>query len=260
MRLPLRIARFVVRRTRAAVHSTLLAFPKNVQCNVCGWQGRRFLSDAWHRHINCPKCRSGIRQRLFCAALQHSKDFSFSAILDGKSVLQFAPEPGLGPRIREHAQRYATADFLREDCDFKLDMCNMHQIGNGSFDVVIAFDVLEHVPDYLRALEEVRRVLSPTGLAIFTVPQKDGLPTIFEDPSIVTAEDRKTHYGEGDHLRIFGSDFPQVVGSRGFDVAVVDETNFPEELRRKLVLFPPELSTHPLATNYRRVFFCRKTT
>lgn len=51
--------------------------------------------------------------------------------------------------------------------------------------MVIAFDVLEHVPDYQKALQEVHRVLSPGGYAIFTVPQKDNLLVTFEDPSIV---------------------------------------------------------------------------
>ena len=51
-------------------------------------------------------------------------------------------------------------------------MSNMPEMKGDSFDVVIAFDVLEHVPDYQKALEEVHRILSSRGFAIFTVPRK----------------------------------------------------------------------------------------
>jgi heptosyltransferase-2 len=41
---------------------------------------------------------------------------------------------------------------------------------SGSFDAVLSFDVLEHVPDYLSALREIRRVLQPGGLLLLSVP------------------------------------------------------------------------------------------
>jgi ubiquinone/menaquinone biosynthesis C-methylase UbiE len=41
---------------------------------------------------------------------------------------------------------------------------------DGSFDLVVHSDTLEHVLDPLRALSECRRVLRPTGALCFTVP------------------------------------------------------------------------------------------
>lgn len=41
---------------------------------------------------------------------------------------------------------------------------------DASFDVVISNDVLEHVPGYLTALGELRRVLKPGGALLLTVP------------------------------------------------------------------------------------------
>src|SRR4249919_755296 len=111
MNIPTKIARFLVRKTRATGQSIFLAYPKQVQCNICGWEGRHFVSDAWHFQINCPICRSGVRQRLFFAALQNTERFSFEAVLNNKAILHFAPEAVLSPKIREHALRYATADF-----------------------------------------------------------------------------------------------------------------------------------------------------
>ena len=235
-----------------------MSYPKKIQCNICNWEGRHFLSDSWHNHINCPKCRSGIRQRLFFAALQNIENLSFDKIINSKNILHFAPEEIISSNIQKKAAHYATADFLRQDCFYKLDMSAMPEIKNESFDIVIAFDVLEHVPDYQKALEEVNRILSSSGFGIFTVPQKDNLFVTYEDPTIVTPEERTEHFGQSDHLRIFGDDFSRTIESKGFSVTVVDETMFSEETQRRHVLFPPMLSKHPLATNFRKVFFCQK--
>ncbi len=41
---------------------------------------------------------------------------------------------------------------------------------DGSFDVVVSFDVLEHIPDTDRHLREVRRVLAPAGVYALQTP------------------------------------------------------------------------------------------
>ena len=196
---------------------------------------------------------------MFVAALQHLDAFSFQRLIRNKNVLHFAPERIIASLLRDQAARCVTADYLKRGCDMRLDISDMPQIGSQSFDIVIAFDVLEHVLDYRKALDEVHRVLSPGGFGIFTVPQKDHLQVTYEDPSVVTPEGRTEHFGQFDHLRIFGDDFAGTVQGKGFSVTAVDESMFPDDVRRKHVLAPPQLSTHPLATNYRKVFFCQKT-
>ncbi len=46
------------------------------------------------------------------------------------------------------------------------------------FDIVLTSDVLEHVPDYRQALNEISRVLKPDGFFIFTVPWLSDRKTI----------------------------------------------------------------------------------
>jgi SAM-dependent methyltransferase len=259
MKAPLRFARYTAKKIKSILESAYLSYPKAVQCNVCRWEGRRFLSDSWHKHINCPRCGSGLRQRLFFAALQNIEQLSFDRVIRRRRILHFAPEDIVSLKIRDEATSYTTADFLRNDCDFRLDMSNMPEIKGDSFDIVIAFDVLEHVPNYQKALGEVQRILSSRGFGIFTVPQKDNLLTTYEDPTILTPQDRIEHFGQWDHLRIFGEDFPKAVESEGFTVFAVNESMFSEDVNRLHVLFPPMLSKHPLATNFRKVFFCQKT-
>lgn len=249
---------FVDRAKSILTSSAWLSYPKNVQCNVCKWEGRHFLSDAWHKHIKCPKCHSSIRQRLFLATLQNIENLSFDRIIHNKKILHFAPEETVSLNIINKAALYVTADITRSDCDLHLDISNMPEIKDKAFDILIAFDVFEHVPDYQSALEEAHRVLSSNGFGIFTVPQKDNLSETYEDPNIVLPEDRKKHFGQRDHLRIFGNDFTAIVERKGFTVVSVNECMFPEKVSRKHVLFPPLLSKVPEATNFRKIFFCQK--
>jgi SAM-dependent methyltransferase len=184
---------------------------------------------------------------------------SSQRILNGKRVLHFAPEAQTGTILRRVAASYVTADLLRRDVDMKLDISNMVSIGSDDFDVVVACDVLEHVPDDYKAMLEIYRVLRVGGCAILTVPQMDNLESTFEDKTVVDPADRERIYGQWDHLRIYGKSFPEVLHSVGFEVITMDASSFSRVMVKRHVLFPPKLSKHPLATNYRKVFFALKT-
>jgi SAM-dependent methyltransferase len=49
------------------------------------------------------------------------------------------------------------------------DVCSLPFV-NGSFDFVLATDIIEHVDDDLQALREIARVLGPGGKVLITVP------------------------------------------------------------------------------------------
>lgn len=248
----------VLRKIKHVAQRIVIGFPKTVQCNICHWDGRRFTSDDWHPYTICPRCGSQVRHRLLAAALSGLGPPALCGIAKGKDVLHFAPEPVLAGAFAGDASRYRTADLLRQEVDLNLNMCDMKEIPDGSVDVLIACDVLEHVPDDHQALNEVSRVLSSGGWAILTVPQKDRLPATYEDPAITTEEGRLEAFGQEDHLRIYGDNFPEILVQHGFAVTTVSEKSFTEDLVKRLVLFPPVLSAHPLATNYRKVFFAQK--
>lgn len=232
-------------------------FPKRVRCNICGWSGRCFNGDRWHPYTICWKCKSLVRHRLFVATLQHIDGLKYEDLVDGKRVLHFAPEEATTRLLKPRASLYRTADFDRSDVDEKLDITNMPTIGTGSFDLVIAADVLEHVPDHMQGMREIRRVLAPGGYAILTVPQKDHLEKTFGDPSITDPVEREKHFGQWDHVRIFGLDMKELLESVGFEVRVITADDFPKEMVRRNALFPPVLSKHPLATNYRHIYFAK---
>jgi SAM-dependent methyltransferase len=104
---------------------------------------------------------------------------------------------------------------------------------DASFDVVLTSDVLEHVRLEDRAHREIRRVLRPGGVYIFTVPHFRDRPTI-ERVRIVDAADPsrdedvlpREYHGDANSedgralaYRSFGIDLDDELRRLGFDVA-----------------------------------------
>lgn len=238
-------------------------FSPKVECNICGYKAYKFKSTSWHKYCNCRLCDSGIRQRLLFAALTFTDEFSFEKIIENKKILHFAPENYLSDILKSKSSIYKTADFASpgysyHNIDFLIDISEMKEIDNESFDCVIACDVLEHVPKHIDGIKEVFRILTKGGHCIFTVPQKDNLDLTYEDQSITDPVGREKAYGQSDHLRIYGNDFEAIMKSCGFEVTLIDEKSFNSKFALIHVLFPVELSTNPLATNYRKIFFGKK--
>ena len=241
----------------------LKLFNIDVECNLCGFRAMKLDSDEWHPYTICPNCFSQVRHRLFWAAVNLSGELNVEKIFMDKKILHFSPYYIISQKIRMFAEAYVTADLAAGgynflNMDFDMDITDMRQIVDASFDCLIAIDVLEHVKDHMKALEEINRVLSIGGYCILVVPQKDDLEITEEDPSIIDPSVREEKYGQPDHFRIYGLDFKQIIEEKGFEVSVITEKNFSRRKLKRHVLFPPVLSKNPAATNYRKVYFGRK--
>jgi SAM-dependent methyltransferase len=248
-----------VKKVKYTIIRIYLQFPIVVECNICAWKGRRFISDEWHLYAICPNCLLDVRHRLIVAALTYINGLSWMDIVHKKRVLHFAPEDNIEYTLQKYAATYVTADLFRSNTDLTLDISDMKSVSASEYDLIIACDVLEHVSHDIKAMQEIYRILSPGGFAILTVPQKDNLEETFEDPTAVTPEERERLFGLPEHLRIYGNDFTKLLESVGFKVTIVNVHNFTDELVRKHILFPPILSLRPFATNYRNVFFAHKS-
>ena len=126
----------VLKRFKNRINRYLIKFPKRIQCNLCNWEGRRFLSDSWHPHTICPNCGSQVRHRLMVAAMNSSEQISPDSLVKNKKVLHFAPEPQLKNSLKNSSSDYITTDFIRDDVDFKLDMCDMRAFKDNSFELI----------------------------------------------------------------------------------------------------------------------------
>src|SRR5215831_16612021 len=181
-------------------------------CNICGYEGYFGpASKGTQRDARCPRCGSAMRDRLFKLWLDSNRDRVQGAVL-----LHFAPERSLASLIKPLAKSYVSADIAPGRADKEINIENM-AFGDQSFDVVLCSHVLEHVDD-IKALGEIHRVLRPDGLALVMLPLIEGWTTTYENAEVTGARDRALHFGQGDHVRFYGSDVRQRIRSAGFDL------------------------------------------
>jgi ubiquinone/menaquinone biosynthesis C-methylase UbiE len=155
--------------------------------------------------------------------LQNKTSF-FTANL---KVLHIAPEQCFLKRFRKLTNlTYHTADLESPIADYKCDVQNM-PFENSEYDIVICNHVLEHVPDDKKAMSEILRVLKPGGFAILQVPADFSLEKTFEDNTIIDKNERTRIFGQYDHLRVYGTDYPEKLKEAGF---IIDEQNYIELL------------------------------
>jgi SAM-dependent methyltransferase len=241
------------------LYRNILSFPTIVECNVCGWEGKHFGDTRWHKLTMCWNCMSEVRHRLIVETFSRIELLSFEKLVEGKDVLHFAPERSVGQLLKKRAHKYVTADINPKGVDLKIDISDMVGIKSDEFDLILVCEILEHVNNDKRALEEIHRVLRPGGYAILTVPQDDNFEDTYEDPSITTDTGRECAFGQPDHLRVYGKNFQNLLENVGFQVTVINEKDFSEEIVKKHVLIPPIFSDNPFARCVsRKVFFARK--
>ena len=182
-------------------------------CPICETRLKTFL--ALHRpyHRWCPVCRSLQRPRLGWLFLNGPEvNISRPSI----SMLHIAPEPALAARLMTLENLdYLSADLFDPKAMVRMDITDI-QYPDHTFDLIYCSHVLEHVSDDRKALREFLRILKPGGKAIILVPIQGQLT--FEDASITDPVERERVYGQHDHVRSYGLDFPERLEDAGFRV------------------------------------------
>jgi SAM-dependent methyltransferase len=206
-RLPPRPRRFVQRchHTVRVLSSLRGIFAR--ECPLCGYRGK-FRAEGLPPELDelCPKCGSLSRHRLFHLADERH------GILEGvRSLLHFAPEDTFRSGFAARFPQYRTADVSRRDVDHRVDMEDTG-LPEAGFDAVFASHVLEHVGDDRKAIAEIARILRPGGVLVAMVPLIDAWADTYEDPLIVTERARELHFGQSDHVRLYGRDFEDRLG------------------------------------------------
>lgn len=197
-----------------------------VVCPLCDWSGERFepMGRIPRPNARCPRCSSLERHRAIYLYLRDETTV-FTA---STRLLHFAPEPALrGVLERCKTIDYVTTDLEMRDVSIHMDIHNL-LFRDSVFDCVICSHVLEHVEDDYAAMREIRRVLRPDGFALILVPildTPDGRTR--EDADTLTPGQRERAYGQADHLRAYGADFPARAREAGFAVSAI---GYPKDL------------------------------
>lgn len=188
---------------------------------IDGKSFRRFLPYGYgvqRPNVLSPSTLSLERHRLIWLYLKNETDF-FSKPL---KVLHMAPEQCFLSLFRKMKNLdYTTADLFSPIVDIKADILDL-PFEDNSFDLVLCNHVLEHIEDDQKAMKELFRVMKKGGSGIFQVPQELEREKTFEDPSITDPDERAKHFGQYDHVRVYGRDYFDRLRAAGFQVAEVD--------------------------------------
>ena len=191
---------------------------------IDGKSYRRFLPYGYAKvreNVLAPGTLSLERHRLFWLYLKNETTF-FSAPL---RVLHFAPEQAFVQKFKKQKNlTYTTTDLNSPIADVKADICDL-PFKDNSFDFIICNHVLEHIPDDTKAMQELYRVLAPSGTAVVQVPYDAKREITFEDNTITDQSERTRIFGQYDHLRVYGMDYFKKLSSIGFDVSALDYTS-----------------------------------
>lgn len=159
----------------------------------------------------CTLCQSLERHRFLAELLRGLRLYVRTA----DHILEFAPQPQIQRLLRQEARSGAYVGIDPFDLRYASlagDGCLL-PFGDATFDLLLSFHVLEHIPDDARAIAEMARTMRPGGLALVQVPRRVGQPTE-EDPD-APPEERARRFGQDDHVRFYGDDLEDRLAAGG---------------------------------------------
>ena len=205
------------------------------ECPCCGRKFYSFASGNYETHptrfnperyanmrqdVICPGCRSLPRHRILTYYLE-----THSELLQGK-ILHFAQERCVYTRMQRNGiNNVRTADLYAE-ADLKVDIQDTG-LPENEYSLIICNHVLEHVPDYKKALKELFRICAPGGSVMLSFPVLEQYVDVYEDPDITSQEDRVKYFGQNDHLRVFGRNAKALIENAGFIVEEIRGEELP---------------------------------
>lgn len=196
---------------------------RGVECPICGGRYRKFMPYGYvvsRDNALCPRCLSLERHRLLWLYVSER-----TRLLDpasGLRMLHIAPERCFMKRFEKSlGDNYITADLESPLAKVKMDIQQI-PFPDNEFDVIFCNHILEHVDDDRLALREMFRVMRSGGWGVMLSPITYGKATTYEDPTITTPESRERAFGQRDHAREYGADYPERLREAGFRVECLD--------------------------------------
>ncbi|MCB2180237.1 class I SAM-dependent methyltransferase [bacterium] len=194
----------------------LLFIGNQVYCPCCGWSFRTFIKSGLSLKKRargyCPRCNAKARHRRNYLFLKEKTDLFQTE----QTLLHVAPKYCLSRKFSSQANIKYVGVALENDFNISAVMdITSPSLQTDAVDSIVCIHVLEHLEQDRQAIRELYRVLKPGRWASISVPIRLDQPT-YEDPNIVSPEDRKREFGEKDHVRIYGNDLINRLEEAGF--------------------------------------------
>lgn len=216
-------------------------------CSVCRTHSEKFIDFGMVKkrsNAQCPNCGSLERHRLLWLTLEKIIKENDKNKID---TLHLAPDACIMNELSDNPRlNYISGDLNMGKSSLIIDL-NKINIRDDKFDLIICSHVLEHVPDDIKAMRELFRILRRGGVAVIMVPLRGD--KTYEDFSVTTPEERTKHFGQHDHVRIYGMDIITRLQKGGFNVEVYPDKNIGSNAKLTLKLINAQSNI---------VFICKK--
>ena len=233
-------------------------YGKTIYCPLCGHSFRKMIPGGFDLEVNqrfkvigagrrknvvCPACASSDRDRLLFAYFEQNQNLLTSET----RVLHIAPEPELSRYLSKKVNSYYVSGMKYHEGFYYSRNVVLFDIlhlpfENNAFGLLVCNHVLEHIENEKLALSEIMRVLKPGGSAILQVPWSPLLEKTYENSNVKTQADREKYFGQFDHVRLYGKDYPKRLENAGFEVKVSDfaKSNVSKDYASRIAINPDE--------------------
>lgn len=122
----------------------------------------------------------------------------------GSALLGSAASRVVGVDRDEAAIAYARDRYARENVSFQIGDLVELRLDDDTFDVMCAFEVIEHLPDAARHLAEAARVLRPDGVYVVSTPRAERTTGAPANPH------HEVEYSRADFAQLLAGHFAEV--------------------------------------------------
>jgi ubiquinone/menaquinone biosynthesis C-methylase UbiE len=243
------------------------------ECTICGVYGEFIRGElkSIRESFQCQNCHSCLRYRDQAAVIidQFSsgeasslKKLVESGRLNSLAIYEVALRSpfavyfdGLPGYVRSYFWDDCELGRAYENAVLCQDLTKL-TFNDGSFNLVITSDVLEHIPDYERAFSEILRVLKTGGSHVFSLPTDFPLPPISERRTLIV-DNKEIHLkppryhnsGNGSDCLMytdFGSDLPNIIDS-GHSITKISRRSMVGNCHQNATFLTQKLSFEPIS-------------
>lgn len=163
------------------------------KCNICQTKLRKFISI--NHDLVCPRCGSLSRTRRLKSIIDTY--FHDTQLM----ILDFSPNRSFYKYFKKEHPNYLASDLSGDFfSDVSYNLLDL-PVPPNYYDLIICYHILEHIENDTKAIAELYRILKNGGTCIIQTPFKEG--DSYENEQIVNPDERKIHFGQEDHVRIY---------------------------------------------------------